>query len=383
MKAEDFLTFQMNSLEAALKEDVQYHGRDYFKDFYMIPNSLSPVSVKDIDLSCSFHGKKLQYPIFVGSLTGGETGLTKINETLGSFAKKYNIAQGIGDQIHCLGKNVKDPIIKSYSIMREKNPDGVILANLSAKFLVQSENYIDDVKKVVDIIKANGIEIYLSPLRDVLWDKNDFGLVGFIPKLKKLIETIDIPVFIKSISSGLCNDDIRQLWDIGVSGFNIGGVGGTSFARMDTLNRLTLSQKQSISPVKRPLDFFGTPTVWSLLDIALRSENNEIPLIVGGGIRNGLQAVKAFAMGADLISFAYPILIELTEDFGYPKEKNLERWFERLIFQIKTVMALFGAKTIEDLRSLVKSRTVIFGRTKEWIDGRNLSFPPKFIRKIH
>ena len=383
MKAEDFLNLQMNSLELALKDDIQYHGHDYFKDFYMIPNSLSSVSVKDIDLSCSFHGKELDYPIFVGSLTGGEVGLTKINETLGIFAKKFNIAQGIGDQIHCLRDTVKDPIIQSYSIMRENNPNGVILANLSAKYLAQSESYIEDVKKVADIIKANGIEIYLSPLRDVLWDKDDFGLVGFIPKLKKLIETIDLPVIIKSISTGLCNDDIRQLWDIGVSGFNIQGVGGSSFARIDTLNRLTLSQKQSVSPIKRPLDFFGTPTVWSLLDIALRSENNDIPLIAGGGIRNGLQAVKALAMGADLISLAYPILIELTEDFGYPKEKNLERWFERLIFQIKTVMALFGAKTIEDLRSLVKSRTVIFGRTKEWIDGRNLSFPPKFIRKIH
>nr|WP_162306650.1 alpha-hydroxy-acid oxidizing protein [Candidatus Prometheoarchaeum syntrophicum] len=374
---------QMNSLEIALKDDIQYHGRDYFKDFYMVPNSLSPVSINDIDLSCSFHGEKLNYPIYVGSLTGGEVGLTKINETLGNFAKKYKIAQGIGDQIHCLGNTVKDPIIQSYSIMREKNPEGVILSNLSAKCLVQSETYIEDVQKVVDIVKANGIEIYLSPLRDVLWDKNDFGLVGFIPKLKKLIETIDIPIIIKSVSTGLCNDDIRNLWDIGVSGFNIGGVGGTSFARMDTLSHLTLSQKQSVSPIKRPLDFFGTPTVWSLLDIALRPENNDIPLIVGGGIRNGLQAVKALAMGADLISFAYPILIELTEDFGYPKERNLERWLERLIFHIKTVMALFGAQTIEDLRSLVKSRTVIFGRTKEWINGRNLAFPPKFIRKLH
>ena len=88
-------------------------------------------------------------------------------------------------------------------------------------------------------------------------------------------------------------------------------------------------------------------------------------------------------MGADLVSFAYPILIELTEDFGYPKEHNLERWFERLIFQIKTVMALFGAKNIKELRSLIKTRAVIFGRTKEWIDGRKLNFPPKFIRKIH
>ena len=383
MKAEDFINLQMNSLEIALKEDIQYHGRDYFKDFYMVPNSLSSVSVKDIDLSCSFHGKKLKYPVFVGSLTGGEVGLTKINERLGLFAKKFNIAQGIGDQIHCIGENVKDPIIKSYSIMREKNPDGVILANISAKYLIQTDNYVEDIRSIVNIIKANGIEIYLSPLRDVLWDKFDFGLAGFVPRLKELIKTINIPVIIKSISTGLSNDDIRQLWDIGVSGFNIGGVGGTSFARIDTLNHLTLSQKQSVSPIKRPLDFFGTPTVWSLLDIALRPENNDIPLIVGGGIRNGLQAVKALAMGADLISFAYPVLIELTEDFGYPKEKNLERWFERLIFQIKTVMALFGAKTIEDLRSLVKSRTVIFGRTKEWIDGRNLTFPPKFIRKIH
>ncbi|MHA1854627.1 MAG: alpha-hydroxy-acid oxidizing protein [Promethearchaeota archaeon] len=374
---------QLSSFETALKEDIQYHGRDYFKDFYLVPNSLSSVSINEIDLSCSFHGKKLQYPIFIGSLVGGDVGLTKINETLGSFAKKYNIAEGIGDQIHCLGKSVKKSIIQSYSVMREKNPEGVILSNISAKYFAQSNNFIDDVKEIVDVVDANGVEIYVSPLRDLLWDKDDIGLLDFIPKLKDLIKEIEIPVFIKSISTGLSNDDIRQLWDIGVAGFNIEGVGGTSFARIDTLKRLTLSQRQSQSPIKRPLDFFGTPTVWSLLDISLRPENNEIPLIVGGGIRNGLQAVKALAMGADLVSFAYPILIELTEDFGYPKEHNLERWFERLIFQIKTVMALFGAKNIKELRSLIKTRAVIFGRTKEWIDGRKLNFPPKFIRKIH
>ena len=177
-------------------------------------------------------------------------------------------------------------------------------------------------------------------------------------------------------SVGFSNEDIRQLWDLGISAVNIQGVGGTSFARINTMASMTLAQKQTDPPVKKPYDFWGIPTLWSLLDVSLRSENHEIPLIVGGGIRNGIQAVKALALGADLVSLGYPILIELMEDFGYPDEKNLFKWFENFILEMKMTMCLLGAKNITELREIARNRIIFFGKTKDWIAGRNLIYPP-------
>ncbi len=382
MKPEEYLKYQMSTIETTLKEDVQYSGKNYWKDMYFIPNALTPVGVNDVDLSINFLGKKLKYPIMVGSLTGGHKKFTPVNEKIAEFSQKYHIAQGIGDQRACLGKDVDPGIIKSFSIVREKNPDGLVLANISATMIMQSETYIEDVKQAIDVIKADAVEIWVSPLLDILVDPISTGYTGLLDKLDKLTNALSTPVFVKSSTTGLSHEDVRPLWDIGVEGINIQGVGGTSFARIETLKDLTISQKQTYPPIKRPFDFWGIPTVWSLLDIGLRPENASIPLIVGGGIRNGREAVKALALGSDLVSFTYPVLIEIMEDFGYPEEENLKKWFLSLITQMKITMSLLGARNIAELRQITRNRSIVIGRTKEWLAGRNLSFPPKHTRDL-
>ncbi len=380
MKPNEYLKYQLRTLEIVLKEDVQYAGKDYFKDLYFVPNNLTTVSISDVDLSTTFMGKKIQYPICVASLTGGDKKLTEINEKIGLFANEYQIAQGIGDQIHCVQPNASKEVIESYTVARKQNPQGLIIANLSGKYLVKSRTYLDDVKKAIDIIGADALEIYIEPLLNILWSRESPGTLGFMERLKRVIHSTDIPVIVKTVSTGFSNEDVRQLWDVGVAGINIQGIGGTSFARIETLKRLSLFQKQAVPAVKKPFDYFGTPTVWSMLDVVLRPENRDIPLIVGGGIRDGRQAIKALALGADVVSIGYPILIKLTEDFGYPDEHNLQRWFSRFLHQMKMTMCLLGARNIEELREIVRNRVVIFGKTKEWIDGRHLSFPPKHMK---
>lgn len=377
-----FRKHQIRTLKTVLKEDVEYHGKDYFKELYFVPNNLSQVSMEDVDLSTLFLGKKLQFPITVGSLVGGSKKFIKINDRISEFCAEFQIGQGIGDQIHCVQPEVSEDAMKSYKIVREKNPNGLILANLSAKYLTETYSYLEDVQEAINIIQADGIEIYVDPLIDLLWGYNTPGSKGFLERLKTIVETIDKPVIVKSLCTGFSNEDIRTLWDCGVSAINIEGVGGTSFPRIDTLEHLTLAQKQHEFAIKRPYDFFGTPTVWSLLDIALRKENKDCPLICGGGIRDGRQAIKAIALGADLVSLSYPVLIEIMEDFGYPDEDNLTRWFEEFLYEMKITMVVLGAKNIAELRQLARNRVVILGRTKSWLEGRKIAFPPKFIREM-
>ncbi|MHA1647021.1 MAG: alpha-hydroxy-acid oxidizing protein, partial [Promethearchaeota archaeon] len=381
MDLRKFMRFQLSTLETVLKEDIDYPGRDYFKDLYFVPNNLTQVSLDDVDLSITIFGKKLKYPVCVGSLVGGSEKLTEINQSIAKFSKTYELAEGIGDQIHGISPKAKKENIHSYSVIREENPDGLVFANLSSLWIKQSETFVDDCQKAVDMIKADVLQIYIDPLLDILMGYTEPGTIGLLDRLQKIISSITIPVIIKSRSTGLSNEDVRQLWDIGVRGFDIEGVGGTSFARLETLKHLTLSQKQSELPIKSTFDYFGTPTVWGMLDVSLHPENNEIPLIVGGGIRDGRQVIKALALGADLVSIAYPILIEITEDFGYPEEHNLNRWFENLIYQMKVTMCLLGVKNIKELRETVKSRLIITGKTHEWIIGRKLQFPPQKFKK--
>lgn len=382
MKPKAFLKYQMRTLETVLKEDVSYHGKDYFKDLYFIPNALTPVALNDVDLSINFLGKKLKYPITVGSITGGHKKFTPVNEKIAEFAKHYQIAQGVGDQRSLLSEDVDPDALQSFKIIRDKNPDGLVFANISATVILQSETYLDAIRQLVESIHADAIEIWVSPLLDILIDPLSTGYEGLLERIEKITHALDTPVFIKSFTTGFSHEDVRPLWDVGVEGINIQGVGGTSIARIETLKDLTISQKQTYPPIKRPFDFWGIPTVWSLLDIGLRPENKDIPLIVGGGIRNGRQAVKALALGADLISFTYPVLIEIMEDFGYPDEENLKKWFLNIITQMKITMSLLGVRNIQELRQIIRNRSIVIGRTKEWLNGRNLVYPPKSFRKL-
>ena len=146
---EEYLKFQLKTLETTLKEEVGYTGHDYFKDLYFVPNNLTNIGLDDVDLSTGFLGNKLQYPIGIASFVGGTEKLTQINQGIGEFCHQHQIAQSIGDEIHGLQNDITPEIIKSYSIAREKNPEGLIMANLSARWLTQSENPIELAQKAI------------------------------------------------------------------------------------------------------------------------------------------------------------------------------------------------------------------------------------------
>jgi len=69
-------------------------------------------------------------------------------------------------------------------------------------------------------------------------------------------------------------------------------------------------------------------------------------LIGSGGINSGVEAAKAFALGADYVASARTILKEL-DSAGTDGVKNLiTRWFET----IKKIIFLTGSKSLKDLR---------------------------------
>jgi isopentenyl diphosphate isomerase/L-lactate dehydrogenase-like FMN-dependent dehydrogenase len=69
-------------------------------------------------------------------------------------------------------------------------------------------------------------------------------------------------------------------------------------------------------------------------------------ILASGGIRSGMDAAKALAMGAELVGLALPVIRAVVLD----GEEGVVRLFQRMEKTLRTVMMLTGSRTVEDLR---------------------------------
>jgi isopentenyl-diphosphate delta-isomerase len=91
------------------------------------------------------------------------------------------------------------------------------------------------------------------------------------------------------------------------------------------------------------------PTADSIIDI--RDRLPGVSLIASGGLRSGVDAAKAIALGAGLAGFGRTLLPRAA---GHDAELSVERLleqFERIEFELRAAMFGIGAGTIASLRT--------------------------------
>ncbi len=315
-----------------------------FEDVKFLHNCLSPVNPETVSIYTEVAGIKLATPIFIDAITGGTDNVTTVNRKLAKVAAATGLAMAVGSQYGTVKNKLST---KSYTVVRDVNPDGILFANVNALATPQHAN------EAVEMINAAALEIHLNVAQELLMNEGDKDFKAIVKNLKVLQDAITVPIIIKETGCGMAREQVEELMSLGFNCFNVAGVGGTSFPAIEGKR----------SKCKRHEKFadWGIPTEWSLIDINhLKKDGANI--IASGGIRDGMQTAKALALGANAISMAGNVLKDVQKDVN----KAIANINDQ-IDDLKDIMVLTGCKKVSDLK---KVPLVFTGDTVNFIMSR-------------
>ena len=157
-------------------------------------------------------------------------------------------------------------------------------------------------------------------------------------RLHELTAAVDHPLLLKEVGHGIGAEVAARSADTGLAAIDVAGAGGTSWSRVEQYVRY--------GEIRHPdLAEWGIPT-------AGRSARSappcpRLPLVASGGIRSGIDAAKAIALGAQVVAVALPLL----EPALRSAEAVVER-LESLLWELRVAMHCSGVRTVAELRRL-------------------------------
>ncbi|MDQ0257496.1 isopentenyl-diphosphate delta-isomerase [Evansella vedderi] len=317
------------------------------EDIRFIHQSLPDINLKDVSIASSIGELQLSSPIFINAMTGGGGKATEnINAQLAEIANTLSMPMAVGSQMAAI-KDTNER--RSYQIVREKHPKGVIFANLG------SEATVEQAKTSIEMIEADAIQIHLNVIQELVMPEGDRDFTGALQRIEKICEAVPVPVIVKEVGFGMSKETVRKLYEAGVKIVDIGGFGGTNFSKIENNRRLETYQF---------FNDWGIPTAVSIIEA--KYTEPDIQVIATGGIKNALHIAKAISLGANAVGMAGKILKWLHEIGADGTTKNLQGIFNEL----RVIMTAVGARNINDLQ---RTPVLIQGTTNNWLKERQIS----------
>jgi isopentenyl-diphosphate delta-isomerase len=318
-----------------------------FADINVLHDCLSEYALSDVCLKTKLLDIRLEHPIIIDALTGGDERVLEVNRALALAAKASGCALAVGSQYAA----IKNPAARaSYEIVRKENPDGVIFANIGAYASFA------EAQEAVDMLSAQALEIHLNIAQELFMAEGDRTFHGYLDNIEKIAACLTVPVIVKETGCGMSMEAAARLLGAGVKIINVAGAGGSNFIVIETA--------RADKTLDGALLGWGINTAVSTLEVA-HITDGRADIIVSGGIRTALDIIKALACGGRAVGIAGLFLKILTEqgvDGLCAKIKNL-------LDECKKLLLLTGCASIDALR---KKPLIVTGFARQWIDARGI-----------
>lgn len=287
-----------------------------------------------------------QWPFFINAMTGGSKQTGQYNQQLATIAAHTGLAMATGSQAVAL----REPALAAtFQVARKADPEGFLIGNIGAnKTPAQAQ-------AAIDMIHANALEIHLNAVQELVMPEGDRDF-HWLTNIQEIIAASSVPVIVKEVGFGMTKEALAKLAQVGARYVDIGGRGGTNFAKIEGVRR----QDDDYAA----LSTFGQSTVESLLE----AQASGLTILATGGVRSVLDVVKALRLGASAIGISGLVLHWLLQEGPAAAEAHIKSWQQ----QLPALLALLGASDLSALRQV----PVVFSPALvSYAQQRNLTLP--------
>lgn len=309
--------------------------RDQFADVRISHPSLPDTTLASVHLEQMLFNKPINYPLYVNAMTGGTTQAQAVNQKLAQLAAHFKIPMAVGSM--SILKHEPE-LAPSFTVVREKNPDGVVFANIGA------DHPADFATEMIALLQADALQVHLNAAQEFAMPEGDQDYL-WSDKLQQLQQTVgqSTPLIAKEVGFGMSGTTIAQLLQLGVTNLDLSGISRTNFIEIENHRRKTA--------LISDYSDFGLTVIESLLELLnVQQTLNETPAITfaSGGIATPWQAVKCLALGGDLVGMsAYFLHLALHHDL-----EEMVTLFEAWLAEFKGIFAMLGCNSVAELRQL-------------------------------
>ncbi|GAA5511680.1 isopentenyl-diphosphate delta-isomerase [Deinococcus carri] len=327
---------KLRHLEACLLPESQYARVTTGLERVPWPyRALPDLDLEAVDLSTPFLGRMLQAPVLIGAMTGGAERAALINRNLAAAAQRLGLGMMLGSQRVML----EHPAAAASFQVRDVAPDVLLVGNLGAAQFGLGYGPTE-AERAVRAVGADALAIHVNPLQEAMQAGGDTRWSGLAARLTEVVSALPFPVLLKEVGHGLDAATIRTVAGAGFAALDVAGAGGTSWARVEQLVRYGEVRAPDLCEV-------GLPTARALVEA--RHAAPGVPLIASGGIRTGLEAARALALGAQAVAVARPLLEPALESAG-----AVEAWLARFIGELRVALFVGGFGSVEAARGGVE-----------------------------
>ncbi|MFB7874781.1 MULTISPECIES: type 2 isopentenyl-diphosphate Delta-isomerase [unclassified Nocardia] len=300
-------------------------GGNDFDSVAFVHHALAGIDSRDVSLGVEFAGKRWDTPLYVNAMTGGSAHTGEINRQLAIAARETGIPIASGSMSAYFRD---DAIAPTYRVLRAENPDGFVLANVNANATV------DQVHRAIELLEADALQIHLNAVQEVVMPEGDRAFDAWPARIEEIVAAVDVPVVVKEVGFGLSRQTVSWLRAAGVAVADVGGRGGTNFARIENDRRAAADFAF--------IENWGQSTPACLLDCA---GLDGIDIAASGGIRTPLDVARALALGATATGVAGVFLETLVSNDTEALIGTIGTW----LTQLRSIMTVLGAHTPADL----------------------------------
>jgi len=284
--------------------------------------ALPEIDYSKINLKTKFLGKEVT-PLMITAITGGFSGAVPINTQLAEAAEKYSLPLGLGS-MRAMLEGVEE---ESY-LIKKICPSVPLIGNIGIAQLAEYE--MDRFEALASRAELDAMAVHLNPLQEVLQPEGDTDFSESLKLIEKLVDKLSIPVIAKETGAGINKTTAERLKKAGVKYIDVAGSGGTSWSKVEYFR----------GGAPGGFEEWGIPTVDSLIEC-----KGILRLIGSGGVRSGIDAVKAIVLGAEIAGAARPFL--LAQDYQ-KLDEMVPEWLE----QMRITAFLCGAKDYAELKKI-------------------------------